>query len=68
MDKAVEPAGEARDDYAIFAAIARRLGVEGRSPRVAADEWQRRSGTSRAAAAEIDVDMPDYEFPQGWPL
>ncbi len=42
MDKAVEPSGEARDDFEIFAAIARRLGVEeqfteGRG----ADEWQR---------------------------
>ena len=63
MDKAVEPAGEARDDYTIFSGIARHLGIEkqfteGRS----ADEWQRWIwDQSRAAAAEIDVDMPDYE-------
>ncbi|HCD20725.1 MAG TPA: Asp-tRNA(Asn)/Glu-tRNA(Gln) amidotransferase GatCAB subunit C, partial [Alphaproteobacteria bacterium] len=63
MDKAVEPSGEARDDFEIFAAIARRLGVEeqfteGRS----ADEWQRWIwDQSRAAASEIDIAMPDYE-------
>ncbi|MFI5586152.1 molybdopterin-dependent oxidoreductase [Amycolatopsis sp. NPDC051758] len=38
MHRIAEPAGEARDDYAIFAALAARLGVdaaftEGRSPR-----------------------------------
>ncbi|BBK40560.1 biotin sulfoxide reductase [Allostella vacuolata] len=42
MKKVLEPFGEARDDHAIFAALARRLGVEaefteGRTP----DQWLR---------------------------
>ncbi|MDA7792334.1 molybdopterin guanine dinucleotide-containing S/N-oxide reductase [bacterium] len=63
MDQAVPPVGAARHDYDIFAGIARRMGAEatfteGRT----AEEWQRWIwDESRAAAAKIDVEMPDYE-------
>jgi biotin/methionine sulfoxide reductase len=63
MDQAIEPVANARNDYDIFSAIARRMGVEqafteGRT----AEEWQRWIwDQSRAAAAKINVDMPDYE-------
>ena len=58
MDKAVEPAGEARDDYAIFAAIAGVSGLRSNSPEAAAPmNGNAGSGTSHALRrAEIDVD------------
>ncbi len=63
MHKAVEPAGEARDDHAIFADIARRLGAEqafteGRG----IDEWLRWLwNVSRQRAAEQGLELPDYD-------
>jgi biotin/methionine sulfoxide reductase len=62
MHRLVDPAGEARDDHAILAGIAERLGVgeaftEGRS----AWEWLRWLYTvARQRAAERDIDMPEF--------
>lgn len=63
MQKAIEPVGEARDDYAIFAALAERLGhgeafTEGRS----ADDWLRWSWErSRERLAARGIEAPDFE-------
>ncbi len=63
MHRAVAPYGEARDDYAIFAGLARRLGVdevftEGRSPR----QWlEVIYEPTRRAMLERGVDAPDFE-------
>ncbi|MGY6635442.1 MAG: molybdopterin-dependent oxidoreductase [Alkalilacustris sp.] len=70
MDAAVPPVAEARDDHAIFRALAARLGVEeafteGRS----AEDWVRHLyDTSRAAAARGGVTLPDWDTLQrdGW--
>jgi biotin/methionine sulfoxide reductase len=63
MHRAVEPFAEARDDHAIFAGLAERLGfaaefTEGRSPR----QWleQIYEPTRRALIARDD-DAPDFE-------
>ncbi|MBB4302804.1 biotin/methionine sulfoxide reductase [Rhodobium orientis] len=61
--KVAEPAGEARDDYAIFSALAARLGAadaftEGRD----VEAWLRHlyeAGRDKAAAA--DIPLPDFE-------
>jgi biotin/methionine sulfoxide reductase len=63
MEKAIEPVGKARDDYEIFAAIARQMNAEdafteGRS----ADDWQRWIWEkSSENAAALNVSMPTYE-------
>jgi len=63
MDKAIEPVGEARNDYDIFAGIARRMGTEnsfteGRS----AEDWQKWIWEqSRERSEKLNVHMPDYE-------
>jgi biotin/methionine sulfoxide reductase len=63
MSKAVEPFGEARDDYAIFDGIAQRLGLadaftEGRSP----DEWLRLIyEESRPRAEAFGIELPDFD-------
>jgi biotin/methionine sulfoxide reductase len=63
MHQLAEPYGEARDDYAIFTALAERLGTaasftEGRSPR----DWLRHLyETTRAALAAKDLPAPDFE-------
>ena len=63
MDKAIEPVGEARNDYDIFAGIARRMGTkdsftEGRS----AEDWQKWIWEQSCERAEkLNVHMPDYE-------
>ena len=63
MHKAVDPVGEARDDYDILAGIAREMGCgdsfcEGRS----AGDWVRHLWSeSRARAAAKDVELPDYD-------
>lgn len=63
MDKAIEPVGEARNDYDIFAGIARCMDTEdsfteGRS----AEEWQKWIWEqSRERAEKLNVLMPDYE-------
>ncbi len=63
MHRAVEPYGEARDDYAIFAELARRLDVdeiftEGRSPR----EWlEIVYEPTRRAMLDQGLAAPDFE-------
>ena len=70
MSKLIEPNGQARDDYDIFAGIAEEMGLgdaftEGRSKL----DWQRwiyEQTQDRAQAAKID--MPNYEtfLKDGW--
>ncbi len=61
--KAVEPAGEARDDYAIFSGLAARLGVEeafteGRDE----ESWLRQLyGLARQRIAAANLDIPDFD-------
>jgi biotin/methionine sulfoxide reductase len=63
MRQAVEPVGEARDDYAIFTGLARRLGVEetfteGRSP----EDWVRHLwDQARQRAGEAGFELPSLE-------
>lgn len=63
MKQAIDPVDGARDDYAIFAELAKRLGVheaftEGRD----ADEWIRLLYTQACEnAGAIGVDMPPFE-------
>lgn len=52
MQKAIEPMGECRDDLAICAALAERLGIEGYNPKTE-DEWL------REIVAQSEVD--DYD-------
>ncbi|MDJ0612200.1 MAG: molybdopterin guanine dinucleotide-containing S/N-oxide reductase [Rhizobiaceae bacterium] len=62
MERGVEPAGEARDDYEIFSGIARRLGVEdafteGRN----VEEWvQHLYERSIQKAASKKISLPTY--------
>jgi biotin/methionine sulfoxide reductase len=64
MKPAMAPLGEARDDYAIFAALAERLGqggtyTEGRDTM----DWLRHLyDTSRAANAKRGIAMPDFDI------
>lgn len=63
MRKAVEPVGEARDDYAIFSGLARRMGAEdafteGRTP----EDWVRHLwDQARQRAAEAGFELPTLE-------
>lgn len=63
MKRAVEPVGQARDDFVIFSALAERLGVEqeyteGRTEM----EWLRHLyDTSRDKALAYGVEMVDFE-------
>ncbi len=63
MHKAIEPFGQARDDFAIFADLARHLGcgqafTEGRS----AGEWVRHLyEQTRFSADRQGVELPDFE-------
>ena len=63
MDKAIEPVGEARDDFSIFSSIARRMGAENQfTEGRTAEDWQRWIWEqSRKKAAELNVEMPDYD-------
>ncbi len=63
MDKAIDAVGEARDDFHIFASIARRMGAENRfTEGRTAEEWQRWIWEqSSKKAAKLNVEMPDYE-------
>ena len=70
MDKVVEPAGQARDDYTIFRGIAHHLGIEekyteGRS----AEEWVIwLYDASRQSAARANVELPPFNelCAKGW--
>ena len=63
MSKAIEPIGEAKNDYDIFAGIARCMGAEdtfteGRSE----EDWQKWIWEqSREQAAKLSIQMPNYE-------
>jgi len=63
MKRAIDPVGEARDDYDIFSGIADRLGAkekftEGRS----AAAWQRHLyDASRERARNFDLELPPFE-------
>ena len=63
MQQAIEPVGESRDDYSIFAEVARRLGfadtfTEGRD----AAGWLRFIyEESRGRAQDFGVELPDYD-------
>ncbi|MEE8454941.1 MAG: molybdopterin guanine dinucleotide-containing S/N-oxide reductase, partial [Limibaculum sp.] len=63
MRQAIEPVGEARDDYAIFSGLAHRLGVaeaftEGRTP----EDWVRHLwDQARQRAAEAGFELPGLE-------
>ncbi|KMT53611.1 molybdopterin guanine dinucleotide-containing S/N-oxide reductase [Pseudomonas fildesensis] len=63
MQQAITPVGQARDDYAIFAGVASRLGfadsfTEGRD----AGQWLRFIyDESRGRAEEHGIELPDYD-------
>lgn len=63
MKQAAEPYGEARDDYAIFSALAERAGhgeafTEGRTP----EQWLRHLyRTTQDALAAAGLDAPDFD-------
>jgi len=71
MRRALEPYGEARDDYSIFAGLAARLGfdpqfTEGRD----VEGWlEHLWGVTRKNAAAAGIALPDFEsFREGPPL
>jgi biotin/methionine sulfoxide reductase len=63
MKRAIDPVGDARDDYEIFSALAERLGVaerftEGRN----AAAWLRHLyDEARARARKFDIELPGFE-------
>jgi biotin/methionine sulfoxide reductase len=63
MPRMIEPVGEARDDYEIFAALARRMGLEqaftlGRST----EDWLRHLYEEFAESTRADgIDLPGFE-------
>ncbi len=63
MHKAIEPFEQSRDDYAIYSALAERLGFAGRfteerTPRAWIEHlW----AVSRERAKEFSIDLPDFE-------
>ncbi|HWW48531.1 MAG TPA: molybdopterin guanine dinucleotide-containing S/N-oxide reductase [Xanthobacteraceae bacterium] len=63
MHKMAEPYGEARDDYAIFSALAEKMGcadafTEGRTP----DEWLRHLyATTQKALEARGLEAPDFD-------
>jgi biotin/methionine sulfoxide reductase len=63
MKKACEPLGEARDDFAIFAAIAQRMGVgEIHSESRDADEWLSQIyNKAREKSAQACVSLPAFK-------
>ncbi len=63
MRQAVAPQGEARDDFAIFADLAQRLGVnEDYAEGLDAIGWLRRLyGESRAKIGSLGIDLPDFD-------
>ena len=76
MQKAIEPVGQARNDYDIFAALARRLGIEneftqGRGERAwlrhLYDSWRTSLRTNQAAIPDFETFWNEgfLEIPQG---
>jgi biotin/methionine sulfoxide reductase len=70
MHRAIDPVGEARDDYDIFAGLSRRFGVEaafteGRSK---ADWLRFLYEKTRSAVLERNLPMPDFDtfWAKGW--
>ncbi|WP_404713722.1 molybdopterin-dependent oxidoreductase [Sphingomonas sp. MMS24-J13] len=63
MRRAVAPQGEARDDFAIFTDLARRLGVnEDYGEGLDAPGWLRRMyEESRLRAVATGIDLPDFD-------
>jgi len=63
MQRAIEPVGESRTEYAIYSALSSRLGfaarfTEGRSE----SDWLRHLyASAREQAAKQDVEMPDFD-------
>ena len=63
MDKAIEPVGDARNDFDIFRGLAQRLGTyneftEGREP----EDWLRHIyDRAQQGAAEKDITLPSYD-------
>ena len=63
MQKAIEPVGEARNDFDIFHDLARRLGfAEGFTEGRDESEWLRHLyDVSRQQAARMQVELPDFD-------
>ncbi len=63
MPQLIDPVGEARDDYAIFAGLAARLGAdEVYTQGLNANEWVARLYDDyRGMAANQGIDVPDFE-------
>ena len=63
MKKAMPPVGEARDDYAIFSGLTRRLGVEQAfTEGLDEDGWLRRFyRQTRESWDEAGIELPEYE-------
>jgi biotin/methionine sulfoxide reductase len=63
MQRAIDPVGEARDDFAIFGALAERLGTrDAYDEGLDEDGWLRRIyEIARARLAERNIDAPPFE-------
>lgn len=63
MEKVVDPAGQARDDYDIFRGIARHLGIESAySQDRDTDSWIRwLYEKSRQSATRADIELPPFD-------
>ncbi|MHA7061429.1 molybdopterin-dependent oxidoreductase [Azospirillum argentinense] len=63
MKRAVPPVGEARDDYAIFSALAERLGVgDAYTDRRSVEDWLRHLyEESRGRAERAGVELPPFD-------
>lgn len=70
MSQLTEPFAQSRNDYSIFAGIARELGVQEAFTNGISDvEWQRKIyDETRQSAANLGHEMPDYEtlLKKGW--
>jgi len=63
MKRAIDPVGEARDDYQIFSALARRLGAEDRftEGRTASGWLRHLYDLARDRAGEWELELPSFE-------
>lgn len=62
MPKLIEPVGDARDDFAIFQALAERLGANSFANGLDEEGWLRRLwSTSQAQANEQGIEAPDFD-------